>query len=182
LRDEIRNDSQIRQARETANNELRGLLGQFKSLLGDMAGLFPIEFLDDVTAEVADITTEIKEDWDNFTDKGDRFLGGEDEEIADDTTPDDSPSELGSEDEVNEVVETIETIDVIVEDEQEDDSPDEKVLSATKLAQRLGFSSHHEVTNQFKALSQEEFIEWTKSLDPDGYGWDKVNGKYRVVA
>jgi len=40
LRDEIRNDSQIRQARETANNELRGLLGQFKSLLGDMAGLF----------------------------------------------------------------------------------------------------------------------------------------------
>jgi hypothetical protein len=30
-------------------------------------------------------------------------------------------------------------------------------------------------------MSKEEFIQWSKSKDPDGYGWCKVENKFEVT-
>lgn len=74
LRKEVRLDEQIRQARVTASQELAQWLAKGKELLGDMAGIFPLEFLEDVKSELGTITEEIKEDYEKYCDNGDRFL------------------------------------------------------------------------------------------------------------
>ncbi|WP_330205499.1 hypothetical protein [Cyanobacterium sp. Dongsha4] len=192
LRKEIRIDEQVKQARVTASTELAQWLEKGKELLRDMAGIFPIEFLEDVKTEVATITDSIKEDYENFADNGSRFLSGSDA-IADDDG-DDTPVDPQSDDTVTvEVIEATEDDDsstdddaIATEDGETDEvvTPEEKPmrLSATQLAKRLGFNSHHEVTSKFKGLSKDSFTQWTAYHDPDQYGWYKVNGKYQIVA
>ncbi|WP_330205485.1 hypothetical protein [Cyanobacterium sp. Dongsha4] len=189
LRKEIRIDEQIKQARVTASTELAQWLAKGKELLGDMAGIFPIEFLEDVKTEVATIADEIKEDYENFADNGSRFLSGSDA-IADDDDTD--PVDPQSDDTVTvEVITTTEDDDSSTDDDAIADENDEVVtpieekpmrLSATQLAKRLGFNSHHEVTSAYKNFNEQRFISWTINRDPDKYGWYKVNGKYQIVA
>ncbi|WP_330205539.1 hypothetical protein [Cyanobacterium sp. Dongsha4] len=187
LRKEIRIDEQIKQARVTASTELAQWLAKGKELLGDMAGIFPIEFLEDVKTEVATITDSIKEDYENFADNGSRFLSGSDDAIADDDDTD-TPVDPQSDDDTV-TVEVITTTDAIADDDEAENDEvvtpiEEKPmrLSATQLAKRLGFNSHHEVTSKFKGLSKDSFTQWTAYHDPDNCGWEKINGKYQVVA
>jgi hypothetical protein len=206
LKKEIRLDEQLKQARVTASNELAQWLAKGKELLGDMAGIFPMEFLEDIKSEISNITEGIKKDYESYSDNGDRFLNASGEGITDneDTepinplTPDNSESEITPEDnseiievkaitsednshnledtEPNKIVEITETIT------PEDNKEIETALSASELAKRLGFKSHHEVTKAFKNFTQSGFISWSINHDPDKYGWYKVDGKYKIVA
>ena len=54
-------------------------------------------------------------------------------------------------------------------------------LNQTKLAKRLGYKTHSTVSTNFKKMSKEEFINWSKGKDPEGKGWYKVGGKFEVV-
>lgn len=189
LRKEIRIDEQVKQARVTASTELTQWLAKGKELLKDMAGIFPIEFLEDVKTEVATITDSIKEDYENFADNGSRFLSGSEDAIADEDV---EPVTPHSDDTVT--VEVIEAVKVDTATDEVDTATDENDdpvtpiedqplrLGATQLAKRLGFKSHHEVTNAYKNFTESQFIAWTINHDPDKFGWSKVNGKYQVVA
>ena len=61
------------------------------------------------------------------------------------------------------------------------DSNDKLLLNQSELAKRLGYKNHSGLSKQFKKLSKEQFIEWSKSKDPDGNGWYKVGDKFEVV-
>lgn len=197
LRKEIRLDEQLKQARVTASKELAQWLAKGKELLGDMAGIFPLEFLEDVKSEVATITDEIKDNFHSYCDNGDRFLSASGEDITEpenypepitaiNSENNDSAIELENSD--NEGAETIE-VEVIEGNKESEIEPDnidndgtETALNASELAKRLGFKSHHEVTSKFKSLNKNAFIVWSINHDPDKYGWYKVDGKYQIVA
>lgn len=194
LRKEVRLDEQLRQARVTASQELAQWLAKGKELLGDMAGIFPIEFLEDVKSELGTITEDIKDNFHNYCDNGDRFLSAsgdnsENENIEPITpiNPENEINESAIEPDTNIIEVNSETIEAIAtesdtEDNSENEDNEVSALNATELAKRLGFKSHHEVTNKFKGLSKESFIEWTVYHDPEKHGWYKVNGKYQKVA
>ena len=57
----------------------------------------------------------------------------------------------------------------------------ELVLSQNKLATRLGYKNHGHLATKFKKLSRQEFIDWTKSKDPEGKGWYKTEKGFKVV-
>lgn len=48
-------------------------------------------------------------------------------------------------------------------------------LSARELAKRLGFKSHHPVSDR---KSKADFSSWSAGLDPHGVGWEHRDGKF----
>ena len=54
-------------------------------------------------------------------------------------------------------------------------------LNQTELGKRLGYKGHSSVSTNFKKLSKEEFINWSKGKDPEGKGWYKVKDLFEVT-
>ena len=65
--------------------------------------------------------------------------------------------------------------------EQTANENDRYSLNQTQLASRFGYKSHTQVGKKFKALSKENFINWTKGKDPDRKGWYKIGDKFQVI-
>ena len=65
--------------------------------------------------------------------------------------------------------------------EQKANENDRYSLNQTQLASRFGYKSHTQVGKKFKALSKENFINWTKGKDPDRKGWYKIGDKFQVI-
>lgn len=81
LQQKLRIDQQIHQAQKTAEVEVSKSLAQLKKLFKDLCGIYPVEVLDDLTNEIADMAEEVKENYQEHAKSG-RFLNGaEDEEI-----------------------------------------------------------------------------------------------------
>ena len=205
LRKEIRLDEQLKQARVTASSELTQWLEKGKELLGDMAGIFPIEFLDDVKTEIGNITDEIKDNFHNYDDNGNRFLTGGHDTIADD------PITPMTDNDPDSAIDITPSVEVVTDTDDHDTDNDHDIVTSTnavvitpetdtdndhdnngngngktrltpsELAKRLGLKSHHELTQNFKGLPKNAFIVWTCNTDPDGVAWYKVNGKYEQV-
>lgn len=79
-----------------------------------------------------------------------------------------------------EKADTVDSIDKPTHEGSIDINP-ELILSQRQLATRLGYKSHKSLSAKFKSLSKEDFIEWTKSKDPDRLGWYKQGKTFEIV-
>lgn len=82
LKQQLRIQHQLQKAQESAQSELNKWLEQGKKLFKDCASVFPETFLDDMVAEVGDIASEVKEQYDNYS-QSDRFLNSDTQEEQD---------------------------------------------------------------------------------------------------
>ena len=79
IQQKLRIEQQLHQAQKTAEVEVSKSLNQLKKLFKDLCGIYPVEALDDLANEIADMAEEVKGDYEEHAKSG-RFLNGADEE------------------------------------------------------------------------------------------------------
>ncbi len=83
IQQKLRIEQQVHQAQKTAEVEVSKSLNQLKKLFKDLCGIYPVEVLDDLANEIADLAEEVKKNYQEYAQSG-RFLNGsEDEETED---------------------------------------------------------------------------------------------------
>ncbi|EAZ88617.1 hypothetical protein [Crocosphaera chwakensis] len=80
----LRIDQQVHQAQKTAEVEVSKSLNQLKKLFKDLCGIYPVEVLDDLADEIADMAEEVKDNYQEYAQSG-RFLNGADDEEIEET-------------------------------------------------------------------------------------------------
>ena len=79
LEQQLRVKQQLHQAQKTAEAEVSNSLNHLKKLFKDLCGIYPVEVLDDLADEIADMAEEVKENYEEHAQSG-RFLNGAEEE------------------------------------------------------------------------------------------------------